>query len=556
MVLKFDEEKQNSRVAELRQKESEDLAQYMASKYGIPYVNLSEITIDTNALRLIREDEARSAQVAGFQLFNKKLGLAVLSAQSEAVQKIVEDFNAQGYNVQLAICSPSSLEHAWTRYKDISFATATDAGTLDVASDFVEEFIKKVRSIDGARKLIEDVKQMKKSFRVSRIVEIVVAAAIASKSSDIHVEPEEESITVRFRIDGVLTKVTSLDFETYNLLLSRIKLLSGLKLNIKNQAQNGRFSVKIGEIEFEIRTSTLPGNNGESIVMRLLDPNSLSVPLTDLGIPQKLLGLLNKEIEKPNGLILNTGPTGSGKTTALYAFLSRIKNPGIKIITIEDPIEYHLTGVVQTQVDQHKNYDFASGLKNSLRQDPDVIMVGEIRDNDTAETAVQAALTGHLVLSTLHTNSAAGAFPRLTDLGVDPKITTSAVNVVIAQRLVRRICKHCGKKVKISSDKIERVKKCYDGIVDRDIPAWSEEVYEAQGCEKCNNTGYSGRIGIFEAIFMDKKVEAAVHSIASEDEIAETARPQGVMNMQEDGLVKILDGITTIDEVERVVGSF
>ncbi len=556
MVIKFDEEKQNARIADLRAKDSENMARYIATSTGLSYVDLFETTIDTNALRLIPENESREAKIAAYKIFNNRISIATTSINNPLLQETIEKLSNKNYVVNVSISSEKSLEHAWERYKDISFATESDSGTLDIASGFVEDFVKKVKSIEGAKKLIEDVKQMKRSFRISRIVEIVVAAAVASKASDIHVEPEEDSVTIRFRIDGVLVFVTSLDFETYNLLLSRIKLLSGLKLNIKTQAQNGRFSVKIGDTEFEIRTSTLPGNNGESIVMRILDPKSLSVPLTDMGIPQKLLNMFTREIERPNGMILNTGPTGSGKTTALYAFLNRIREPGIKIITIEDPIEYHLSGVVQTQVDQHKNYDFASGLKNSLRQDPDVIMVGEIRDSETAGTAVQAALTGHLVLSTLHTNSAAGAFPRLIDLGVDPKIMTSSINVVIAQRLVRRVCSSCAKKIKIPDDKIESLKKLYDGIVDREIPAWSDEVLEAAGCEKCNHTGYSGRIGIFEAIFMDKAVEAAVQSVSGEDEIAEIARPQGIMTMQEDGFVKILNGITTIDEVERVVGFF
>ncbi len=556
MVIHFDEQKQNDRISDLRKKESEDLAQYLSATYGIPYVNLKETIIDTNALRLIREDDARKAKVVAYELFNKDINLAVLSPNSEFIPTIINDLAEQGYTVKMNLASEGGIEYAWNRYKDVSFATESNAGTLDIANDFVEDFVSKVKSIEGAKKLIEDVMQMKRGFRVSRIVEILVAAGVASKASDIHVEPEVDYITVRFRIDGVLAHVTQLDFETYNLLLSRIKLLSGLKLNIKTQAQNGRFSVKIGQVEFEIRTSTLPGNNGESIVMRILDPSSLTVPLTELGLPQKLLTRFLHEIERPNGMILNTGPTGSGKTTTLYSFLSRIKSPGIKIITIEDPIEYHLTGVVQTQVDPHKNYDFASGLKNSLRQDPDVIMIGEIRDNDTAETAVQAALTGHLVLSTLHTNSASGAFPRMTDLGVDPKIMTSAINVVIAQRLVRVLCKSCAQKIKIPNDKKDVLKKLYDGIVDREIPAWSEDIFSAKGCEKCNHTGYSGRLGIFEAIFMDKNVENAVQSIASEDEIAEIARSQGIMNMQEDGLVKILNGITTIEEVERVVGFF
>ncbi|HMO78748.1 MAG TPA: ATPase, T2SS/T4P/T4SS family [Candidatus Paceibacterota bacterium] len=557
MVIKFDEDKQNIKIAELREKESEDLAQYLSSKYGLPYIDLiGKAYIDTNALRIIREDDARQVKIAAFQLTNKNIKVAIISPNTQGLNVILENLQNQGYIPELYVCSQKSLEHAWSRYKDVSFATETSAGTLDVANEFISDFIKKVNSVDGAKKLIEDVKQMKRGFKISRIVEIIVAAGIGSKASDIHIEPEEDEVVVRFRIDGVLIRVTLLDFDTYKLLISRIKLLSGLKLNIKEQAQNGRFSVRIGETEFEIRTSTMPGNNGESVVMRLLDPKSLTVPLDQIGIPDKLLKLFIREIEKPNGMILNTGPTGSGKTTTLYSFLNRVKTPEIKIITIEDPIEYHLAGVVQTQVDQKKNYDFASGLKNSLRQDPDVIMVGEIRDNDTAATAIQAALTGHLVFSTLHTNSAAGAFPRLADLGVDSKIMTSAINLVIAQRLVRKLCPHCAKTVQLEGERLEKLKNIYDQINDPEKPPFSDEIKESVGCPQCNNTGYRGRIGIFEAIFMDTELEKIIHDFGSEHEIFDVAKKQGMISMSEDGLIKIMKGVTTIDEVERVVGFF
>jgi type II secretory ATPase GspE/PulE/Tfp pilus assembly ATPase PilB-like protein len=553
MVLKFDEDKQNQRLAELRQKESEDVAQLLASRYGVNYVDLRDASISTTALRLIREDDARQANVAAFNVLNKKVALAVLSPRQENTQIIIRELEKRGYVPEIHIVSERSLEYAWQRYQDISFATESSAGTLDIASTSVEDFIAQTKTLEDARKLIDEVQTMKKSFRISRIVEIVIAAGIATKASDIHVEPSDEEVALRFRIDGVLTEISKFDFDTYKLLNSRIKLLSGMKINIKDEAQNGRFTVKIGDTEYEIRSSMLPGNTGESIVMRILDPNSLTIPLKDLGIPDKLLNRLVKEVDRPNGMLLNTGPTGSGKTTALYAFLNRKRSPGIKIITIEDPIEYHLPGIVQTQVDSNQNYDFNSGLKNSLRQDPDVIMIGEIRDNETAETAVQAALTGHLVFSTLHTNDAAGAFPRLIDLGVDSKIISSALNVVIAQRLVRRVCPHCKKEAQLEGKDREIFDRIYGEIRDPDVPKFDGKVYEAVGCPECSNTGYKGRVGIFEAIFMDKKVEEAIQSYASAIDIKKAAQPQEIMDMAQDGLVKIVQGITTFEEVSRVV---
>lgn len=553
MPVQFDDKKQEQKLKELRLREEEDLAQILGERYGIQYLDLSNITINTDALRILSEDEARNAHIAIFDSLKKNLSVVISSPKRPETENVLKELSNRGYSITMYIVSNQSLERAWSRYKDISFATEHKSGTLDVANEEVEKFVNDVQSIEDAKRIIAEVMGMKKSFRVSRIVEIVVAAGIGSKASDIHVEPEDEDVSIRFRLDGVLTLITKFDKETYNLLLSRIKLLSGVKLNIKTQAQNGRFSVKIGGSEVEIRTSTLPGNSGESIVMRLLDPKSLTIPLPNLGISPKLLNILLKEVDRPNGMILNTGPTGSGKTTALYAFLNRKRNPGIKIITIEDPVEYHLPGVVQTQVDKKKGYDFADGLKSSLRQDPDVIMVGEIRDRDTAETAIHAALTGHLVFSTLHTNNAAGAFPRLVDLGINAKIITSAVNVIIAQRLVRKLCRDCMAETTLEEEKLDLMKNIYDSIKDTDKPPFPTKFYKAVGCEKCNGAGYKGRIGIFEAILTDSAVEDALQMNPSEREVMKAAEPQGIMDMAQDGIIKVVNGITTLEEIERVI---
>lgn len=325
-----------------------------------------------------------------------------------------------------------------------------------------------------------------------------------------------------------------------------------MKLNVKSAAQDGRFSVTIGDVEIEVRSSILPGGYGESIVMRLLNPKNIQIPFETLGIPDRLREVFLEEVNKPNGMILNTGPTGSGKTTTLYSFMRMRQTSEVKIITIEDPIEYHLAGVVQTQVDHSKSYDFASGLKHALRQDPDVIMVGEIRDLETAETAVHAALTGHLVFSTLHTNNAAGTFPRLIDLGVNPRILTSAINISIAQRLVRKLCPVCRVETKAEGETLETLKEVYDSIQLPEVP-FTDKIYnKGAGCEKCHN-GYKGRIGVFEAIRSDKNIEDVLQGNPSEMEIKKAAEPQGIMDMAQDGVTKILKGLTTLEEVRRVV---
>jgi type IV pilus assembly protein PilB len=556
MDLQYSDQNKNKKVLEqldiLKKQEEEDLAKILAVRYDLQYIDLTGITIDTNALRLIPEDRARRGNIACFNITNKKILVAIKSPSKDETKNEILDLEKRGYSTVLYVCSTQSLERAWSRYQDISFATESKRGSLQVSNEEIEKFIKEVQTTDDAKRMINDVLSQSKAFRISRIVEITVATAIATKASDIHIEPEEEDTRIRFRLDGVLREIAVIDIETYKLLLSRIKLLSGLKLNIKDSAQDGRFSILIGETEIEIRSSVLPGNHGESIVMRLLDPNSLSVPIENLGMTKEVENLVLKEVDKPDGMILNTGPTGSGKTTALYAFLNRKRGPGIKIITIEDPIEYKLSGVVQTQVEKAKNYDFATGLRSSLRQDPDVIMVGEIRDIETAETAVHAALTGHLVFSTLHTNNAAGAFARLIDLGVNPKILTSAVTLVVAQRLVRKICLNCKKEITYSESDLEIMKKIHETILG-EKPNFPEKFYGPSGCEECNFTGFKGRIGVFEALPVIKEIQETIENNPSERELQKVAYKKGFRNMAQDGVLKIISGITTFEEVKRVI---
>ena len=553
MMAKFaDEELQDQRIAELHRREEEDLAKILSEKYELPYADLTRVTIDTDGLRILPEENARKAKMAIFDLIGKHVRVALLAPGRDDSQGILKDLEEKGYIVEPFMVSTRSLKRAWDRYKEISYASTTKEGTLDISNQDIEEFVNEVHTIEDVQSLVGEIMQMKKSFRISRIVEIVMASSIALGASDIHVEPEEEKIRLRFRLDGVLVEVVSFDKDTYHLLLSRIKLLSGMKLNIKETAQDGRFSVTVGDRKIEIRSSILPGNYGESIVMRLLDPKSIQVKIQDLGVPDKLMKVFLEALAKPNGMIINTGPTGSGKTTTLYAFMRLKQTPEIKIITIEDPIEYHLSGIVQTQVDNEKGYDFATGLKRSLRQDPDVLMVGEIRDLETAETAVHAALTGHLVFSTLHTNNAAGTFTRLIDLGVNPKILTSAISMAIAQRLVRRLCDYCKKEVPLEGENLQIISDVYKSIKEPEVK-FGNKVFVPVGCDKCGESGYKGRIGVFEAVMSDKLLEDALETNPSEREIKKATESQGIMDMAQDGATKILKGITSVEEVMRVV---
>jgi len=553
MVI-FDEDKQNKKIGELRAKEEEDFAEAMASKYGIPYLDLTVTPINIDALRVISEIETREAQVAAFNEVNKVVSLGVLSPNNPKTLEAIQKLKDKGYTIKSFLVSHASLNKVWDRYKDLSYSFETKSGALDISNDQITEFLSQVHTIVDVQKLIGDILKLKKGYRISRILEIILAGSIATNSSDIHLEPEESFVTLRYRLDGMLTEILQFDLDTYHLLLSRIKLISNLKLNV-GSAQDGRFSIKLSDTEIEIRTSMIPGAYGDSVVMRVLNPNSISVPLEELGIHPRLLKIILHEMSKPSGLLLNTGPTGSGKTTSLYAFLKKIHTPDIKIITIENPIEYHLPGIVQTQTDEKKNYTFAEGLRSALRQDPDVIMVGEIRDQETAEIAVNSALTGHLVFSTLHTNTAAGTFPRLIDLGVNPKIISSALNLAMAQRLVRKLCPYCRKQVPLEGRTKEIVEKVLAGIVDKTYLEGVDTAHEWQsvGCEKCNMIGFKGRMGIYEAIMMDEAIEKVVQTNPSEREIKKAAQPQNMLDLRQDGVLKILQGITTMSELERIV---
>ncbi len=554
MVIFADQEEQK-RIDFLRKREEEELAQLLSHKYGVEYVDLSLVAVNTDALRLIPEAQARETEAAVFGRVGKRVSLAARAPENPKVKALVVKLKELGYDATVFMASQESLGRAFARYADLSYATETKAGVFELSNTELEELLTKVTGLEDIGKLINEAITLKHAYRITRILEVILAGGLATGASDVHFEPEEDKVRLRYRLDGVLLDVLTFDPDTYRLILSRLKLLSGLKLNIGNEPQDGRFSIKIKGEQIELRTSILPGNYAETLVLRILNPASISVPLEELGLSPKLLSKIEKEITKPNGMILTTGPTGSGKTTTLYAFLRKINSPSTKIITIEDPIEYHLKGLVQTQVDK-KNYTFALGLRSALRQDPDIIMVGEIRDGEVAETAINAALTGHLVFSTLHTNDAAGSFPRLIDLGVSEKVLSSAVNAALAQRLVRKLCASCRKERPATAPEQTTIDRVLAGITDRTlVPEKSNVVYEAHvdGCKECHGRGYKGRIGIFEGIFMDSAIEEILRSKPSEREVAIAARPQGIPTMQEDGIIKVLLGVTSLEELTRVV---
>jgi type IV pilus assembly protein PilB len=567
-MVHFDEEEQQKRLHELRDGEEEGLVAMLAQdKYGSDYVDLSSQPIDNDAIRLLSEAEARSLSVGPYKLIGKKVFVAVLSPTADGAVEAKKILEGKGFTVTFVMASHKSLEKVWGRYQDLSFATTSRRGGLDISPDVLHDLSQKIKTTDDAVTEIEkaigekDAKQ-----HISRILEVILGAGIGINASDVHIEPMEDTVELRFRLDGVLRVITHFNFETYKQVNTRIKLLSGMKLTIASNPQDGRFSAFLPEpdgdkeLEISFRTSMIPGAYGESIVLRILNPKSIRVQLDALGISAPLYTLFMEEIKKPNGMVLLTGPTGSGKTTTLYAFLQKIYSPEKKIITIEDPIEYHLPGITQTQTDHKKGYTFLEGLRSALRQDPDVIMVGEIRDPETAKIAVESALTGHMVFSTLHTNNAQGVIPRLIDLDVNPKILVSALTLSIAQRLVRKLCVDCREERAVTPQEKAHIDRIWDAAVaeGKDMAGFGvkkeiEKLWAAKGCPLCNNTGYKGRLGIYEVIKTDENIEKVITQNLSEREIKKISEKQGYLDMKEDGLVKILQGITDFAEVESVV---
>ncbi|MBI2609763.1 type II/IV secretion system protein [Candidatus Giovannonibacteria bacterium] len=555
-MTKFDEAEGKKKLAELYEKEAEDLARILAQKHAIPYLDLSRITIDLDSLKILSENEAREGEMAVFQSIGRRLQIAVKNPELLKTKEIVDDLRRKQYEPELFQVSEMSMKKAFSRYPEIPAFVEVSSGIIDISPAKLESFKEKVTGLESLKELLTQVSAARESRKVSEVVEILLAGSLSLEASDIHIEPEEDRANIRFRLDGVLVDVISFTKNIYQLLASRIKLISEIKLNIKDRAQDGRFTIRTKEHDIEARTAVLPGPYGESIVLRVLQPQAISMSFENLGMRPELLEIIASELKRPNGMILTTGPTGSGKTTTLYAFIKKIATPEIKIVTIEDPIEYRLPGITQTQVDQKKGYDFSNGLRSILRQDPDIILVGEIRDFETAEISMHAALTGHLVFSTLHTNDAAGTIPRLIDLGVKPNIIAPAINVSMAQRLVRKLCPNCAKKTEAENNELEFIKK---GV--RSLPAKYKKP-ELAGltlprpgkCKACNETGYKGRVGIFEAILIDEKMERMILESPSEAAILNAAKEQGILTLTQDGILKVLEGITSLEELRRVAG--
>jgi type IV pilus assembly protein PilB len=528
---------------------SEDSVKATAIALGVPYVDLSSTRVDQNTLKNIPKDMAKKYIAVPFGISNNMLNVAMGNPNNIQAIEFIE--RKSGLRVNPYMASEDNIKRVLDQYQDLSTEVTEALKEVDVGPKIqIKTDEEKVKEISG-------------DAPVTRAVNTILEYAAKAKASDIHIEPWQNALKVRFRIDGILQETMTLPTHIQAALISRIKILSNLKIDEHRIPQDGRFDIAIDEHEIDIRVAVSPTVHGEKVVMRLLDKSGGVIDLDRLGLRGYTYRVLSEAIKKPQGMILSTGPTGSGKTTTLYAVLTKINNPGVNIITLEDPVEYQVGGVNQIQVNSAVGLTFASGLRSILRQDPDIIMVGEIRDAETAELAVQSALTGHMVLSTLHTNSAAGILPRLLDMEIEPFLIASTVSTAMAQRLVRKLCPKCKKPYKATPALIEAINKTIGGILPKNekemkeigyenIPmAGSKEytLYQPQGCGECNNTGYSGRIGVYEAFKITPAIEKLVVKHATSSEVQDQAISEGMITMRQDGFLKALEGNTTIEEV-------
>ncbi len=561
MPIAFDDEKQDTQLTEIHKEEEEELVKLLSDKYNLPYIDLRGLAPEPDAMNFLHEEEARDAGVVPFKLVGQKLYLGTISPGNPKLEELLRPIEDKGTELLLFLCSHASLNHVLTRYQEFGHGEKVNTDLFELTENKMKELLDHFETKEELHTFFDEMSHSQMLYKTTRILELMMAGALKFGASDIHIEPEEDRVRLRYRVNGVLEDISFFDFSLLKNITSRLKLLSKLKLSNTKGAQDGRFSINLGEVEVDMRVSVVPGNYGESFVMRILDPRNTVSSLDKIAFPQILREVLMAALAKPFGIILTTGPTGSGKTTTLYAFLHHVYSPEVKIITIEDPIEYHLPGLTQTQVDVEKGYTFVAGLRAALRQDPDVIMVGEIRDEDTAKVAINSALTGHLVFSTLHTNNAAGTIPRLIDLGVSSKVLAGALSISLAQRLVRKLCENC-KRAYESNEKESRVitnilgdmkTSGKDTSMAGHVPFSSYTLFHSPGCEECGGTGYIGRVGIFEAISMTPEIETVLLGNPTEREIHKAAKNQKIPSLREDAIIKMLEGITSFNEVERIV---
>ncbi|HCI05344.1 MAG: Tfp pilus assembly protein PilB, type IV pilus assembly protein PilB [Parcubacteria group bacterium GW2011_GWC1_45_9] len=537
----------------LEEARAEDLAQKKADKLKLEYLSMKSLPVNTEALKIIPYQKAKNIRALVFDKKLREFSMAAVDPEQKPVQDLIKEIKKFG-KLNVFVVSDLALEKYLENYQLIPKSREAITGEIPLTQKAVQA----VGEQPDHKKFLES--YFSEDYDVSEIINWLIAYAMFTEASDLHIEPKEKLIVLRYRIDGILYPIAEMPLNIGRKIVDRFKLTSQISLNIRNVPQDGRYTIKMEDASIEVRVSTIPGPEGENIVMRFLNPKTIGLELENLGLREADEQILNREIKKPNGLIIVTGPTGSGKTTTLYACLKRVANQENKVITLEDPIEYRIPLIEQTQVESKEGYTFASGLRAILRQDPDVILVGEIRDQETAEIAMHASLTGHLVFSTIHTNDASGTVPRLLEFKVKPEIISAAMNLVIAQRLVRRLCQTCKQETKIEpklKQKISEFLKQEAPLVKNLDELLAKNVFYApKGCQVCGQKGYKGRVAVFEMILINDEMQNLIHADANEVAIRNLARKSGSLSLMADGMIKVLQGVTDLDELEKVVGPF
>lgn len=540
-------QKIESGLVKINRQAKEKATQEKAASMGMNYVDIAITPINPDLLKLIAPEVAKNNLIIPFYRLGKKLRVTVAHPTSPSTREVINQLKNQGYLININLSSDEGILEALKLYETDQYKVKKEISTrLDEA---------KIKNLEKELEELTKLGDKIKNVSSEEAVYMICVGALRAGSSDIHLEAEDKYVRARFRVDGLLHEVFRIDKSIWNNMSNQFKYQAKLKVNVNNVPQDGRFNFQVNERKIDVRISVLPTEFGESFVMRLLDSGRHLVTFEELGYSGQYLQKIQKLTEISHGMILMTGPTGSGKTTSLYTMLAKFNDPQSKIITLEDPIEYHLEGISQSQINEKGGYSFASGLRSILRQDPEVIMIGEIRDLETAETAAQAALTGHVLLSTLHTNSAIETIPRLVNIGLPAFMIAPALHTIIAQRLARRICPHCQVQKPITtaeSEELNRIVASIKAVRPSENIIIPETLPEAPGCELCSHTGYKGRVAVVEMLEIDFEMKDLIMNKASLTKLIESARRKGMITMREDGIIKVLQGITTLEEVHRV----
>ncbi|MBU1164432.1 GspE/PulE family protein [Patescibacteria group bacterium] len=543
-------EKYKKKMFDIRIRQKETESNEIARQMGIQHINLKAFPISPETLTTIEEETSKKLQAICFYRDDDAIRIGAVDPTTAGVKEEIEAIKERtAKKIVVYKISEHSYDLAFKLYAVLPKFREVLTGVEITEAD--------VKRFEQELKTFKDLSTALERINLTDMVALIIAGAIKVAASDIHIEAESKEIKIRYRIDGFLHDAATIKKSLWTKIIARVKLVAHLKINVTDRPQDGRFTIFMGEEQIDVRVSTVPTAYGESVVMRILISSKQGLAFEDLGLRGKAFIDLEAEVKKPNGMIIATGPTGSGKTTTLYSILMKVNTPGNKILTLEDPVEYRISGISQSQVDASKEYTFAKGLRSLLRQDPDIIMVGEVRDLETADISINAALTGHLVTTTLHTNDASGAIPRLIAMGVKSFLLPPALNAIIGQRLVRKICPKCKTEIELDNKLMSTVMKIIDMIPQesgtKPKSLKNLQFYKGKGCDYCQGIGYKGRIGIFEIMTMNHEYEPLILSgQVSEYDLKKIALKHGMVTMVQDGLLKAMDGLTSVEEVFRV----